>query len=327
MNEADSRLKISGGAFVKPRILVVGSANVDFVQRVTRVPLAGETVVSPHGYGFIPGGKGANCAVAASRLGAEVIFCARLGADNYGLELRKVYIEDNIDIRHIKLDKTVQTGLASIMVEKDGTNRIIVYPGANELLSTGDVEEAFTAFPDALLTQFEISSAVVVSAVSQAADLSIPVIIDGGPARKDFPFSALTKVEIFSPNESETFAYTGVRPVNMNTCLHACMKLHNSMNVKYIVLKLGDRGAYIYDGKYSDFIAPYSVTAVDTTAAGDAFTAALTYQYLETKGDIKFACKYANAVGALTVTGKGAVTSLPTAAELDAFLRKENIKF
>jgi Sugar kinases, ribokinase family len=312
---------------VKPRILVVGSANVDFVQRISRVPLTGETVISPHGYSFIPGGKGANSAVAAARLGAEVIFCARLGADNYGVELRKVYLEDNIDVRYIKLDKTIQTGLASILVEKDGSNRIIAFPGANELLSAGDVEEAFTAYPDALLTQFEINPSVVVSAVSQAESIGVPVFIDGGPARKDFPFSALAKVEVFSPNETETFAYTGVKPINMNTCLHAAMKLHNSMNVKYIVLKLGDRGAYIYDGKYCEFLQPYPVIAVDTTAAGDAFTAALTYQYLESKGDIKLACKYANAVGALTVTAKGAITSLPSAKELEDFIRKENIKF
>lgn len=310
---------------MKPRILVVGSANVDFLQPVPRLPAVGETIISSQDYSFSPGGKGANSAVAAARLGAEVLFCARLGADHYGVELRKVYIEDKIDVRHVKLDKTIQTGFASVLLEKDGVNRIIVFPGANNLLSSDDVEEAFTTYPDALLTQFEINHAVVISAVRQAEQKDIPVFIDGGPARKDFPFSSLGKVEVFSPNESETYTYTGIQPVDMNSYLHACMKLYNRMNVKYVVLKLGERGCYIYDGKYCEFIQPYPVIAIDTTAAGDAFTAALTYKYLSSGGDIKLACKYANAVGALTVTAKGAISSLPNKTELAEFMQKEKI--
>ncbi len=307
---------------MKPKILVVGSSNVDFVQRVGRVPLSGESLTSNYKYSFVPGGKGANCAVALARLGGDVMYCARLGYDNYGLELKKVYESEHIDTRYVKLDKTHQTGFASVMVEDNGANRIVVFPGANEMLCADDVEEAFVSYPDALLTQFETNNTVTLSAIKFANKAKIPVFIDAGPIKKDFPIASLEGIEVFSPNESETLAYTGIKPGTMDDCLYASMKLYNAMDVKYIVLKLGGRGAYIYDGKYCEMIESYSVTAIDTTAAGDAFTAAMTLKYLENGGNITDAVKYANAVGAITVTSEGAMPSLPTAKEVEDFIER-----
>ena len=309
----------------KPRILCIGSANMDLVMKTERMPEKGETFITGRNYEFIPGGKGANAALAAARLGADTLFCTRLGDDANGKVLRDMYIKENISSRFIGTDKNNPTGLAGIFVESDATNRIIVYPGANNALTSEDLEEAFLSYPDALLMQFEIPEQTIIKACRLAAQYGVKVIIDAGPARSDFPLKELGRVEIFSPNETETLAYTGISPDNMSTTMSATVKLSVMVNAKYIVLKLGSRGAYVYDGVNADIIPSYEVSAVDTTAAGDAFTAALTYEYTKT-GDIIHSIKFANAVGALTVTKMGASSSLPTYDEVMNFVKIRQIE-
>ena len=304
----------------RPRILVVGSSNIDFVASVDHIPSSGETIISNGSYSFVPGGKGANSAVAAARLGADVVFCTRVGNDTYGKMLVNSYAREKIDTRYVASDKEKNTGLASIFVESNGSNRITVFPGANHSMCTDDIEEAFTSYPDALLTQFEITKESVIFAVQQANASEVPVFIDGGPVIPDFDLSNLGKVEIFSPNESEAFAYTGIRPCDPESYIKICLDLYSKLDVKYIVLKLGERGCYVYDGRMGEAFPSYRVQAIDSTAAGDAFTAALTYEYLRSGGDIRSACKYANAVGALTVSKYGAFPSLPTEKEVLDFI-------
>ncbi|HBR31763.1 MAG TPA: hypothetical protein DD733_06735, partial [Clostridiales bacterium] len=267
------------------------------------------------------GGKGANTAVAAAKLGTQVVFCARVGDDAYGDRLISLYKEHGLDLRYLKVDKLEQTGLAVVLLEKGGVNRIIVYPGANKRINENDIENAFFSYPDAIITQFEIGDTAVISAARTANTEGVPLIIDAGPARRDFPLAKLEQVEIFSPNEVETEILTGIRPNTLEDCLRASIALSNAVDIKYVVLKLGARGCYIYDGKYCDIISPFDVQSVDTTAAGDAFTAALTAEYLRT-GDIIAAAKYANAVGALTVTKVGAISSLPSSLEVKSFIEE-----
>ena len=309
----------------RPRILVVGSANMDIVFSVPRIPNKGESIVAEN-YTYIPGGKGANAVTAVARLGAEAIFCARIGADDIGARLLKAYARENIDTRYIKPDKNTPTGLAAILLEDDGSNRILVYPNANLNLRVDDVEDAFLSLPDAVLLQFETNPEAVVAATEFAAKQNIPVIIDAGPVRKDFPYEKLKKVEIISPNEIETAQITGISPLNEKMCLQACMRLQNMTKAKYSVLKLSDRGCCSYDGSRFEYINSHYVNAVDTTAAGDAFTAALAVEYLRT-GDLSVACRYANIAGALTVTKFGAMSSLPTEKDVENFIISKNIKF
>ncbi len=309
---------------MKKRILVVSSANMDFVMNVGKLPEAGRTVVERRGYSYIPGGKGANAALTLARLGADCIFCAKLGSDANGQRLRALYSENGIDTRFITFDKKAPTGLAAIVVEENGDNRIIAYPGANERLSVGDVEDAMTTLPDAVFLQFEIPEKAVVATTKFAYEKHIPVFIDAGPAYVGYPLDELAPLEVISPNESETYALTGVMPNTMDNCLRASTVLMQKVQTKYVVIKLGERGAYIHDGKYSRLITPYECDAVDTTAAGDAFTAAMTHEYLKT-GDIVKAVKYANAVGGIVVSRVGASSSIPTAAEVDSFIKERGI--
>ena len=308
----------------KPRILVVGSANMDMVFSTPRIPNKGESIVAEN-YAYIPGGKGANAVTAAARLGADAVFCARIGNDDIGAKLIEAYNREKIVTRFIKTDKTVPTGLAAILLEDDGSNRIIVYPNANLYLETEDVEDAFLSYPDAVLTQFETNPDAIIAATKFAEKQNIPVFIDAGPVRKDFPYELLRNVEIISPNETETAQITGINPLNANMCLQACMRLRNMTKAKYVVLKLSDRGCCSYDGKNFEYITSHYVEAVDTTAAGDAFTAALTVEYMRSK-NIVAACKYANVVGAVTVTKFGAMSSLPTSKEVENFIATKRIQ-
>lgn len=308
---------------LKPRLLVIGSSNIDFVCSVERLPAQGETMLSDGGYAFVPGGKGANTAVAAARLGAEVVFCTRVGKDSYGRQLSEKYDAEGIDTRFVALDKTAKTGLAVIMVENSGHNRIVVYSGANMNLSKADAEEALTSYPDAVLLQLEIDREAVIAATHMAGKKGAKVFLDAGPATSDFPLESLGPLEVLSPNETETRILTGVTPNSSANCLRACIALMNRVPCKYVVLKLGDRGCYVYDGTHCNHIAPIDVgEPVDTTAAGDAFTAALAARYMQNGNNIIDACEFANAVGAYVVTKAGAFPSLPTLRELRKFLGK-----
>ena len=302
------------------RILTIGSANMDMVLRMKRIPTAGETFVDRDGgLSYIPGGKGANCAVAAAKMGAVSQLCARLGADANGKCLYDTYVEAGVDISHIKVDKTTNTGMAAIFVEANGNNRIVVYPGANQTLIPADAQEAIAAKPDAVCLQFETPFEVTLECAKMATVRGIPVILDAAPASRAIPLSEFPEVEIFSPNELETEIYTGIAPTGIESCMRACIALSRQIKAKYYVLKLGSRGAFYFDGRLCNMIPAYRVAAVDTTAAGDAFTAALAVRYCET-GNLDTAIRFACAVGALTVTKCGASRSIPTREETEEFI-------
>ena len=301
------------------RILVVSSANMDMVMNVDFVPVGGQTVIDKGTYTYVPGGKGANSAVAFSRLGAKCVFLTKLGEDSNGDALLSLYEKEGMDVSYIKRDKNVASGLAAILVEKTGQNRIIVFPGANSKIDLDTVTDAVASKPDALYMQFEINYDAILHAAKEAHKAGIPIFIDAGPANKDFPLEELTKVTVFSPNESETEAFTGISPIDESCCKAAALKLLERVKAEYIVIKLGGRGAYIFDGENGIIKAPYDMPVVDTTAAGDAFTAALTLEYLKS-GDILSACDYANAAGSITVSRAGASSSIPNEKEIADFI-------
>lgn len=304
------------GKALKKRVLVVSSANIDFIQNVERVPYAGETVMDREAtYSYVPGGKGANSAIAFARFGADCVFVCRLGADQNGARLKSLYRSEGIDTRFIIEDKNAPTGLASILVERGGKNRIMVFPGANAAMTASELEEPFTCYPDAVYLQLEIADEAVVESCRLAAERGIPVFIDAAPARLDFPLSSLGHVEIFSPNENECRVFTGITPSNEDSALRAAIRLRKQVDAKYIVIKLGERGAFMFDGKEYYVYPAESVTPVDTTAAGDVFTAVMTYSYIQ-NGNIHSAIRMANVAAAISTTRAGASTSIPTLSEV-----------
>ena len=305
------------------KILVIGSSNMDLSLNMYKIPEKGETVTDDGGVAYTPGGKGANAAVAFHKLGGDCAFLTKLGADLHGQKLYTCFKEFGLKTSYVKVDREEPTGFAAVLKESDGGNRIIYYPGANLCLTRDDLLDAFGFGPDAVYINFEISFDVALAAAKIASARGIPIFIDAAPASRDFQLEALPPVEVFSPNETETLAYTGIMPQGADSALRAALALWRRVKCKYLVIKQGSRGVFIYDGKHYSMIPSYRPDKLaDTTAAGDAFTAALTLQYLLTGGDIVISAKYAAAVGALTVSRFGAATSIPTESEVVDFIRR-----
>lgn len=306
------------------RILTVSSANMDLNMRVNECPLKGQTVLGDS-YAYVPGGKGANSATAVAKLGGDSIFCAALGNDANGKTLKGIYEETGMNTEYIVMLDDAPTGLATVTVEADGANRIVVFSGANSALSADHaVKSVEAARPDAVFCHLEIPFDTVAAVTHACHKNGIPCFVDAGPASKDYDLGKLAPMAVFSPNETELEIFTGIKPDDEAETLRAAIRLQELVKAEYYVLKLGGRGVAIYDGKNLEVIPTYDVKVVDTTAAGDSFTAAMTLEYIRT-GDIYRACRYGNAVASITVSRMGATGAIPTSAELDAFVKEKNI--
>lgn len=303
------------------RILVIGSINMDLVMNIDKAPEAGETIMGEE-YSYIPGGKGANQAVAAARIQGDVTFCGRVGNDANGEILLNNLRENGVNTSFIIKDSDSQTGLAVIPVESNGQNRIMVFPGANSCVTREDVDKALEDSYDAVMLQLEIPLDTVYYAFEKASAKGIPVVLDAGPAMK-IDLTRLKGIHVISPNESEAFALTGIKVNSEESALEAAKVLAKATDALYVLIKMGDKGALLYDKGSHEMFPAFKVKAVDTTAAGDSFTAATTLKMIQ-YGDIRKALKYANAVGAVCVSRKGAQPSLPTADEVTAFLRERD---
>ena len=305
----------------KPRILVIGSINMDVVLKAEKFPAPGETVLGTD-LSLIPGGKGANQAVALSRLGASSSLLGRVGADPWGEELAGKLSENGGDTENVAAVDSLPTGNATIIVDQEGENRIVLIAGANDALLPEDVDLALAgkAAWDAILLQLEIPLETVCHAISAGAARGIPVILDAGPPVK-LSLEKLRGVTVLSPNESETEALTEIRPDGLESASRAAALLEESTGAREVVLKLGDRGALCRIDGHWKLIEAHRVEVVDTTAAGDSFTAALAIEYTRKTG-IKEAARRAIAAGALAVTRLGAQPSLPTAEEVDRLLER-----
>lgn len=297
------------------RAAVVGSINMDIILNMQKVPEIGENVLGTS-YGYACGGKGANQATGLARLGAQTKMIGKVADDANGRKLIENLRNNNIDSSFISTDGT-QTGMAAIIIDGEGRNRIIVYEGANAEMDPQKSANAIDDETDILLVQFETSEDVVVKCVNKAVSKGILTVIDCGPA-KNFNLERMPGATIISPNENETEALSGIFPSDEDTILEASKIIMKRSKAQYVVLKLGSRGCSIWDGKNLNIIPAYKSNVVDTTAAGDCFTAALALEYKKS-GDIFAACDMANKAGAIAVSRMGAESSMPTADDLINF--------
>lgn len=291
---------------------VVGSINMDLILNMKKVPDTGENVLGTN-YGYANGGKGANQATALARLGAKVKMIGKVANDANGNKLLENLESKGIDISGVATDGS-QTGLAAILLDGDGKNRIVVYEGANAEIDPKQAVKEIGNKTNLLLIQFETAEEVVINAVNHAIKNNITTVIDCGPA-KSFCLEKMQGATILSPNESETKALTGIYPDSDNNILAAAKALKERSKAKYIVLKLGERGCALYDGESLKTFSSYKTNVGDTTAAGDCFTAALALEYINS-GDIEKACDFGNKAGAFAVSRMGAENSMPTIKEI-----------
>lgn len=301
-------------------IVVIGSLNMDMVVRTERAPGAGETLFGDS-FALSAGGKGANQAVAAARLGGKVSMIGSVGRDAFGKELLDIMRQEQIDIEHITQSASQATGVASIVVDEDGENRIIVVPGANIELGTADIRalENVIRSAEIIVMQLETDLQMCEEAAAIAHRHGIPVILNPAPAR-ELSDEMLSRVTYLTPNESETGVLTGVEVNSVETAEQAA-RILLQRGVQNVIITLGSKGALIVNAAGSSHIAGFPVQAVDTVAAGDSFNGALAYQLTEGR-TLEEAVRFANAVGALAVGKRGAIPSLPTLPEVEQFLKQ-----
>ncbi|MDF2410091.1 ribokinase [Aeromonas sp. 2HA2] len=300
------------------RLVVLGSVNADHVLRVPHFPRPGETLTG-HSYQVVPGGKGANQAVAAARLGAPVSFIARIGDDAIGQQMHQGFEQDGIDVSAVELDETLPTGIAIIYVSDEGENSIGISAEANGALSPAMVKrhEAMIADAHTLLLQLEVPLESVFEAAKLARSHGTRVVLNPAPARP-LPAELLALVDLITPNQTETELLTGVKVTDEASAAQAAAHFHQ-MGISDVMITLGSQGVYCSNARQQQLIPGFRVEAVDTTAAGDTFNGALLAAELA-GADFNAAVRFAHGAAALSVTKFGAQRSIPSKVEVDAFL-------
>ncbi len=297
------------------KIVVIGSCNTDMVINLDRLPLPGETLLG--GQFFMnSGGKGANQAVAAARLGGKVIFIAKVGNDPFGIRSLDQYKAEGIGTKHVLVDKEHPSGVALILVDSHGENSIAVASGANAYLMPKDIDEAQSAIKDSdiVLMQLETPMETVERAALIAKQEGKKVILNPAPAQ---PLSAslLECLYMLIANETEAEFISGVQITDMNSVARAA-DIICSKGVENVVITLGSKGAFIKERGAYHQVPALKVKAVDATAAGDTFCGAVCVALAEDKG-ITEAVEFANRAAAVTVTRMGAQSSLPYRREVE----------
>lgn len=302
-------------------VIVFGSINMDLVARTPRLPTPGETLLG-HRFSTIPGGKGANQAVAVARLGVPTRMIGRVGADAFGQELLTSLRSTGVQTDDVLVDETAQSGVAMIAVDDQSENHIIVIPGANGQVNDRDVERLTHHLPGAaaVLLQLEIPLEAVQAAAEAAHQAGVPVILDPAPARSDLPATLYSSVTVITPNAVEAEQLVGFAIDSPTVAAKAAAQLQQR-GVETVIIKLGAKGVFCATRDETFFLPAFSVQAVDTVAAGDAFNGGLTAALAEGHS-IREAVTWGAATGALSATKPGAQSSLPDRATFDAFLRE-----
>ena len=310
-----------------PDILVVGSLNADLVVRAPRFPQPGETI-SGSDLQIIPGGKGANQAVAAARQGTSVSMLGRVGNDSFGPELINNLKQNNVDTSHVQIDSQAATGTAIIVVDANGQNSIVLSPGGNGQVSSADVNTVSFSDYKLLLLQLEIPIGTVTSAAQRAKESGLRVLVNPAPARS-LPDELISLSDFILPNETELNLLTS-QPVHDISSAEKAAKTLLERGAQNVIVTLGANGALIVSSQQVTHVNTYKVEVVDTTAAGDAFIGGFAAKLIESNDlpldaqeqalALQNAVHYGCACGALATTKFGAQPSLPTRVEVERFI-------
>ena len=303
----------------RPVIVVLGSINMDLVVAAPRLPLPGETIAGDD-FDMTPGGKGANQAVAAAKLGAEVRMVGRVGEDAFGPMLLRGLESYGVDVSRVASDPDSPSGTAVILLDADRENHIVAVYGANMRCDDEQVREARSALDgaDCLLLQLEVPLEVSLAAARIARQKGVPVILDPAPASA-LSAEAYALVDVLTPNQTEAAALVG-HPVDDVCQGRAAAAELSRRGVGTAIVKLGERGAVYVSGDSGDYVPSFDVEAVDTIAAGDAFGGALCVALAEGR-NLAAAIRFASAAGAVAATRPGAQAAMPSRDEVESLLR------
>jgi len=298
-------------------VVVIGSLNMDLVTRAPRLPRGGETLIG-HSFATVSGGKGANQAVAAARLGAQVAMVGCVGNDDYGVQLRDALLAEQIDCQAVSIVED-SSGVALIVVDDNSQNAIVIVAGANGAMTPPVIDrfDAVLKAADVVICQLEIPDATVGHALKRARALGKTVILNPAPASRPLPADWFGAIDYLIPNESEAAALTGLPVDSLQTAEAAANRLI-AMGAGKVIITLGAEGSLFANGKgFEHFPAP-KVQAVDTTAAGDTFVGGFAAALASGKSEVE-AIRYGQVAAALSVTRAGAQPSIPTMSDVQAF--------
>ena len=297
------------------RICVVGACNIDLISYVPRLPQLGETL---HGTRFHMGfgGKGANQAVMAAKLGGRVVMISKLGRDMFGDNTLENFKSLGVDTEYVYFSDNAFSGVAPIAVDPEGNNSIIIVTGANDLLTEGEIENARAAIgaSDIMICQLEIPLEITLAAMRIAKQEGVKVILNPAPARESLPEELYRLSDIFCPNESETELLTGL-PVKTVQQAEAAAASILQRGAKTVILTLGERGSLLVTEDVVEHVEVQPVQALDTTGAGDAFVGSLAFFIAQGKTLIESMSR-SNHIAAVSVQASGTQTSFPAASDL-----------
>jgi ribokinase len=304
-------------------ICVFGSLNIDLIMRSPRFPQPGETL-GGHGFEIIPGGKGGNQAIAAARLGSTVHMVGRVGADNFGEQLLVTLQQQNVSTDSIFIDPGIHSGIAMITVADNGENQILLAAGANGKVDESDVKRLIPLLKECrvLLLQLEIPIPSVLAAAQVAHQAGVLVILDPAPVPALFPTELYQYIDVLTPNQTEAAQLVGFSVQSIADAERAALTLQQK-GIKHVIVTLGNQGAIALINNILTRIPAFSVTVVDTTAAGDAFNGALAAA-LDQDQNWPTALRWATAAGAMTSTCFGAQPALPSLEKLKQLLYTHN---
>jgi ribokinase len=299
------------------KVVVIGSLNMDLVTRAPRLPRGGETLIG-QSFATVSGGKGANQAVAAARLGAQVSMVGCVGSDAYGAELRAALMAEQVDCQAVS---TVNgsTGVALIVVDDNSQNAIVIVAGANGELTPALIGcfDSVLQAADVIICQLEVPDATVGHALKRGRELGKTVILNPAPASGPLPASWYANIDYLIPNESEAAALSGL-PVDSRETAQAAATRLIEMGAGKVIITLGAQGALLADGQRFEHSSAPTVKAVDTTAAGDTFVGGFAAALANGKSEAE-AIRFGQVAAALSVTRAGAQPSIPTLSDVQAF--------
>ena len=300
------------------KLVVLGGINIDLIALTSRLPLPGETIIGEKFY-TTPGGKGANQAVAAARLGSDVSMVGKVGRDIFGPGLVADMRREGVDVQNVVEDTDKSSGVAVILLNEERQNHIVQAHGANAECGIEQLSATKRSLngADALLVQQEIPVSISMEAAQFAQDQGVKVFWDPAPVR-EVPDNCYKNVYALTPNQTEAFAITGVKVKDRNSAEKASEKIRE-LGVPVAIVKMGEDGVFYSSEDDIGYIQSFDVTPVDTVAAGDAFAAALAVAVVENL-PLRDAVMFGSAAGALAVTKEGAQVSMPTLAEVESLL-------
>ncbi|WP_434169365.1 ribokinase [Peribacillus frigoritolerans] len=308
-------------------VVVVGSINMDIVAVTNQYPAHGETIFGEN-MKLLSGGKGANQATTCAKLGKPVKLIGAVGDDAFGHEIERSLLQNNVNISSLKHVAEHPTGCAVITVDATAENTMLVIKGANEHLTGSDIDICFSTISDdyaVLLVQMEIPNEAVLQAMKRAKEKNMFIILDPAPA-EGVTTEALTYANLITPNWQETKVLTGIDVNSKESACKAGVFFKNHFGVENSIIKLGHKGALVYQNGETNFIEPIAVNAVDTVGAGDSFAGALACAIADGE-TIESAAEFASIVAAMKVTKMGAQDGVPRLAEVEHFCETNNINY